>query len=60
MPELKEFLINFTEIFIKDNPFVFYLPSLIKCYIYMGKKIPTFIDRLERVKYAAVAFKDKD
>lgn len=26
----------------------------------MGKKIPSFIDRIDRVKYAAVAFKDKD
>ncbi|CAD8067761.1 unnamed protein product [Paramecium sonneborni] len=55
----KELIYNFVDIFYKDNPFIFFLPSLLRGLYYFKPKYPS-VEKIERVKFLAVALKDKD
>ncbi|CAD8165872.1 unnamed protein product [Paramecium pentaurelia] len=55
----KELMQNFIDIFLKDNPFIVFLPSLLRGLYYFKPKYLN-IERIERVKFLAVAFRDKN
>ncbi|CAD8067004.1 unnamed protein product [Paramecium sonneborni] len=55
----KELSIYF-DVFFQNNPFVIFLPSIIKGLFFFRPQKFSFFDKIERVRFAAVAFQDKD
>ncbi|CAD8152675.1 unnamed protein product [Paramecium pentaurelia] len=56
----KDLYLIFIETFVKDNPFIFFLPALLKGLGFFKLQKQFFFEKIERVRFAAVAFKDKD
>ncbi|CAD8153074.1 unnamed protein product [Paramecium octaurelia] len=56
----KELLSIYIETFFKDNPFIIFLPALYKGLAFFRWQKLQYLEKVERVRIAAVAFKDKD
>ncbi|CAD8063098.1 unnamed protein product [Paramecium sonneborni] len=56
----KDLLENYMDAFLKDNPFIIFLPAILKGLIFFKPQRYVFFEKIERVRFAAVGFKDKD
>ncbi|CAD8149614.1 unnamed protein product [Paramecium pentaurelia] len=56
----KDLIPIFINNFVKDNPFVIFLPALFKGLSFFRPQKQFFFEKLERVRFIAIAFKDKD